>query len=45
MVNQIIFDQVSFTYNPNTPFAVDVLHNVNLAIPENQVTAIVGHTG
>lgn len=45
MANQIIFDQVSFTYNPNTPFAVDVLHNVNLAIPENKVTAIVGHTG
>ena len=45
MVNQIIFDQVSFTYSPNTPFAVDVLHDVTLAIPENQVTAIVGHTG
>ena len=45
MVNQIIFDQVSFTYSPNTPFAVDVLNDVNLAIPEHQVTAIVGHTG
>lgn len=45
MANQIIFDQVSFTYSPNTPFAVDVLHNVNLTIPENQVTAVIGHTG
>ncbi|MRJ46019.1 energy-coupling factor transporter ATPase [Fundicoccus ignavus] len=45
MANQIIFDQVSYTYNPNTPFAVDVLNNVNLTIPENKVTAIVGHTG
>ena len=45
MANQIIFDQVSFTYSPNTPFAVDVLHNVDLTIPENKVTAIVGHTG
>lgn len=45
MANQIIFDQVNFTYSPNTPFAVDVLHNVNLTIPENKVTAIVGHTG
>lgn len=45
MANQIIFDQVNFTYSPNTPFAVDVLHNVNLSIPENKVTAIVGHTG
>lgn len=45
MANRIIFDQVSYTYNPNTPFAVDVLNNVNLTIPENKVTAIVGHTG
>ena len=45
MANQIIFDQVSYTYNPNTPFAVDVLNSVNLTIPENKVTAIVGHTG
>lgn len=45
MANQIIFDQVSYTYNPNTPFAVDVLKNVNLTIPENKVTAIIGHTG
>lgn len=45
MANQIIFDQVSYTYNPNTPFAVDVLNNVNLTIPENKVTAIIGHTG
>lgn len=45
MANQIIFDQVSYTYNPNTPFSVDVLNNVNLTIPENKVTAIVGHTG
>ncbi|MDO4431758.1 MAG: energy-coupling factor ABC transporter ATP-binding protein [Aerococcaceae bacterium] len=45
MVDHIVFDEVSFTYYPNTPFAVDALHGINLTIPAHQVTAIVGHTG
>lgn len=42
---KIEFKQVAFTYQPNTPFAVKALDHINLKIPENSYTAIVGHTG
>ncbi|MCQ2792087.1 MAG: ATP-binding cassette domain-containing protein [Bacilli bacterium] len=42
---QIKFDHVSFSYNPNTPFQVDALKDINLEFFENNVTAIVGRTG
>ncbi|MCW6664372.1 energy-coupling factor ABC transporter ATP-binding protein [Aerococcaceae bacterium NML191219] len=45
MDHHILFEEVDFIYNPRTPFAVSALHNINVAIPSRQVTAIVGHTG
>ena len=42
---QIKFDHTYFTYNPDTPFKVDALHDINLSLSENNITAIVGKTG
>lgn len=41
----INFEAVSFTYQAGTPFATSALHDVNLHIPENAFTAVIGHTG
>lgn len=41
----INFNQVGFTYQPNTPFATPGLHDVSFNIPESQFTAVIGHTG
>lgn len=41
----ITFEQVDFTYQPNSPFEQRVLFDINLAIPSQTYTAIVGHTG
>lgn len=41
----ITFEQVNFTYQPNTPFESRALFDINLSIPEHSYTAIVGHTG
>ncbi|SLM84853.1 MULTISPECIES: energy-coupling factor ABC transporter ATP-binding protein [Vagococcus] len=41
----IRFEQVDFTYQPNSPFEQRVLFDINLEIPTNSYTAIVGHTG
>ncbi|WP_404589425.1 energy-coupling factor ABC transporter ATP-binding protein [Enterococcus sp. UD-01] len=41
----IRFEQVDFTYQPNTPFEQRALFDVNLTIKEGSYTAIVGHTG
>lgn len=45
MDQPIIFEQVSHVYNPNSPFEVRALDNVNCTIPSGIVTAIIGHTG
>ena len=45
MADYIVFDQVDFYYNYGTPFEKKVLNNINLVIPKNKVTAIIGHTG
>lgn len=45
MAVPITFENVGFTYQPNTPFEVKVLENINLSLPEGKVTAIIGHTG
>ena len=42
---EIRFEQVDFTYQPNSPFEQRVLFDINLEIPSNSYTAIVGHTG
>ena len=36
---------LSYTYLKKTPNEVEALHDVSLKIPENKITAIVGHTG
>ncbi|MBO0470247.1 energy-coupling factor ABC transporter ATP-binding protein [Enterococcus sp. DIV0242_7C1] len=41
----IRFEQVDFTYQPNTPFEQRALFDLNLTIKEGSYTAIVGHTG
>lgn len=41
----IKFEQVDFTYQPHSPFEQRVLFDINLEIPSNSYTAIVGHTG
>lgn len=41
----INFEEVSFTYQAGTPFATSGLHDVNLNIPEQAFTAVIGHTG
>lgn len=41
----IRFDQVDFTYQPNTPFEQRALFDLNMTIKDGSYTAIVGHTG
>lgn len=41
----IRFEQVDFTYQPNTPFEQRALFDIDLAIREGSYSAIVGHTG
>ncbi|MDR1567444.1 MAG: energy-coupling factor ABC transporter ATP-binding protein [Streptococcaceae bacterium] len=41
----IQFEQVDFTYQPGTPFESKALFGIDLAIPDESYTAIVGHTG
>ncbi|MGX7060034.1 energy-coupling factor ABC transporter ATP-binding protein [Vagococcus humatus] len=41
----IQFEQVGYTYQPDTPFAFCALKDINLTIKEGSYTAIVGHTG
>lgn len=36
---------LSFTYSPDTAFAFQALHDVNVDLQEGSYTAIVGHTG
>ncbi|MCB5951647.1 energy-coupling factor ABC transporter ATP-binding protein [Enterococcus sp. BWT-B8] len=41
----IRFEQVDFTYQPNTPFEQHALFDINLTIKDGSYSAIVGHTG
>ena len=41
----ITFEQVGHTYNEDSPFSYVALKDVNLQIPEGNVTAIIGETG
>ncbi|HLR55026.1 MAG TPA: energy-coupling factor ABC transporter ATP-binding protein [Pseudogracilibacillus sp.] len=41
----ITFDQVSYIYQPRTPFEHRALNNISLHIPEGSFVAIIGHTG
>src|SRR5699024_7244565 len=41
----ITFDNVSYTYQLNTPFAHRALEGVSFHIPSGAFVAIIGHTG
>lgn len=41
----ITLHDVNFTYQKNTPFAHEVLTNLNLELPDNKFIAILGETG
>lgn len=41
----ITFENVSYTYQPNTPFSHQALEDVSFHIPAGSYVAIVGHTG
>ncbi|GAA0470352.1 energy-coupling factor transporter ATPase [Alkalibacillus silvisoli] len=41
----IIFKDVNYTYQPNTPFSHHALKTINLEIQSGSFIAIVGHTG
>ncbi len=41
----IRFEQVDFTYQPNSPFEQRVLFQLDMTIKDGSYTAIVGHTG
>lgn len=41
----ITFNNVSFTYQPNTPFAHQAIDDLSLSIPSGSFVAIIGHTG
>ncbi|QTU82833.1 energy-coupling factor transporter ATPase [Carnobacteriaceae bacterium zg-C25] len=45
MAMSITFDQVSYIYQPNTPFEHKSLNDVSLTISEKDFVAVVGHTG
>ncbi|GKT03169.1 energy-coupling factor ABC transporter ATP-binding protein [Furfurilactobacillus entadae] len=41
----ITFDHVNYTYQPNTPFEAVGLTDINFTVPDESLTAIIGHTG
>src|SRR5690625_3067132 len=41
----ITFEEVSYTYQPNTPFAHHALQDISFHIPQGTFVAIIGHTG
>ncbi|RSK25577.1 energy-coupling factor ABC transporter ATP-binding protein [Bacillus sp. HMF5848] len=41
----IVFKNVEFKYQKNTPFERLAIHNINLDVPSGQYYAIIGHTG
>jgi energy-coupling factor transport system ATP-binding protein len=41
----IILDHISYTYQPDTPFAAPALHDVSLTIKSGQFVGLIGHTG
>jgi energy-coupling factor transport system ATP-binding protein len=41
----IIIDHISYTYQPDTPFASPALHDVSLTIGSGQFVGLIGHTG
>ncbi len=42
---RIVAENLSFVYNPASPFATQALHNVSLTVEEGEFFGIIGHTG
>lgn len=42
---EIITRKLEYKYQANTPFERSALHDINVTIPPNSYTAIIGHTG
>ncbi|MDD4035958.1 MAG: ATP-binding cassette domain-containing protein [Bacilli bacterium] len=42
---EIIFDNVSYIYQEGTPLENRALKDINLTIPANKITALIGHSG
>ena len=42
---EVKFENVSFSYNPNTSIEKEVLKNINLIIEEGKITSIIGKSG
>lgn len=41
----IVFDNVTYTYMPNTPYQRTAIENINLTINKGEFIGIIGHTG
>ncbi|WP_371365876.1 Energy-coupling factor transporter ATP-binding protein EcfA2 [Sporomusa rhizae] len=41
----IIFENVTYTYMPNTPYQRTAIQNINLTINKGEFVGIIGHTG
>lgn len=41
----IVFDNVTFTYMPDTPYQRTAIQNINLTIDKGEFIGIIGHTG
>ena len=41
----IRLENVSYIYQPDSPFQAEALHEVNLVINEGEFIGLVGHTG
>jgi len=41
----IVFDHISYTYQPGTPFAATALRDVSLTVKSGQFVGLIGHTG
>lgn len=42
---EIVFDNVSYVYEEGTPLEKVALKDINIAIPSNKITALIGHSG
>lgn len=42
---EVKFENVSFSYNPNTSIEKEVLKNINMTIEEGKITSIIGKSG
>jgi ABC-type cobalt transport system, ATPase component len=41
----VIFEEVNYIYQPNSPFENQALFDINLDVKEGSYTALIGHTG